>query len=413
MNCVMSTVSCRSKIHNRFMVPLQRQDISLDVLDKAYIHGGKTMVSSRRDFMFGTLVAGAAFAMGGMTSRAFAAAPGKVKVVSLEECVSMTPRQMAESSAKVMDAWRYMKDSAGEIVNASLRGAVLDMLENPAPRVAKNDEKALVAELKKAKLLEEKAAGIFPACAGADKAPQPSYSAPGSGWGSHHAYPGGLVTHVALNVASAKALCDNYRTIFHMEVDRDVALASQLLHDVHKPWVFQWKDDASCLPEASIAGTGAHHILSVAESMNKGLPAEVCVAQACAHDHPGTSALEASVVNWIRAAAIIAGKDPVANGYLEKDGKTLPLPRRPEGFVTHLADHDWVLSVPAAQWLTAELKKIAAERYNIRGKDLEGRVFNSFRNYVLSQRSAMELYNIYSKNGASRLAEEVSRGVTA
>ena len=40
-------------------------------------------------------------------------------------------------------------------------------------------------------------------------------------------------------------------------------------------------------------------------------------------------------------------------------------------------------------------------------------MFNSFRNYVLSQRSAMELYNIYSKNGASRLAEEVSRVVTA
>ena len=37
-------------------------------------------------------------------------------------------------------------------------------------------------------------------------------------------------------------------------------------------------------------------------------------------------------------------------GLLEKDGKTLPMPRRIEGFVTHLADHDWVISVPAAQW---------------------------------------------------------------
>ena len=371
------------------------------------------MVSSRRNFMFGTLAAGAMFAMGGMASRAFAAAPGEVKAISLEECVAMSPVRMAEHSVKVMAAWRYMKDSANMIGNTALRGAVLNMLENPAPGVAKGEERALLAELKKAKLVDEKAAGIFPVCAGADKAPQPSYAAPGSGWGSHHAYPGGLVTHVALNVASARALCDNYKAVFDMDVDRDTALAAQLLHDVHKPWVFQWKDDASCLPEVSIAGTGAHHILSVAESMKRGLAADVCVAQACAHDHPGTPALEASVVNWIRAAAIIAGKDAVADGYLEKNGKTLPLPRRPEGFVTHLADHDWVLSVPAAQWLTVELKKIAAERYNIKGKDLDGRPFNSFRNYVLAQRSAMELYTIYSRRGAAALVEEVSRVVTA
>lgn len=373
----------------------------------------KGMAGSRRDFIFGSLAAGAMFAVGGMTSRAFAAAPGEVKVISLEECVSMNSLSMAESSAKVMAAWRYMKDSANMIGNAGLRSAVLDMLETPAPTVAESDEKALVAELKKADLLDEKAAGIFPVCADTGRRPQPSWAAPGSGWGSHHAYPGGLVTHVALNVASARALCDNYKAVFDMDVDRDVALAAQLLHDVHKPWVFQWKDDASCLPEATIAGTGAHHILSIAESMKRGLPAEVCVAQACAHDHPGTPALEASVVNWIRAAAIIAGRDAVADGCLEKGGKTLPLPRRPEGFVTHLADHDWVLSVSAAQWLTVELKKIAAERYHIRGKDLEGRPFNSFRNYVLSQRSAMELYAVYSRNGASRLAGEVGRVITA
>ena len=72
-----------------------------------------------------------------------------------------------------------------------------------------------------------------------------------------------------------------------------------------------------------------------------------------------------------------------------------------------------MLSVSAAQWLTVELKKIAAERYHIRGKDLEGRPFNSFRNYVLSQRSAMELYAVYSRNGASRLAGEVGRVITA
>lgn len=51
----------------------------------------KGMAGSRRDFIFGSLAAGAMFAVGGMTSRAFAAAPGEVKAISLEECVSMTP----------------------------------------------------------------------------------------------------------------------------------------------------------------------------------------------------------------------------------------------------------------------------------------------------------------------------------
>ena len=44
---------------------------------------------------------------------------------------------------------------------------------------------------------------------------------------------------------------------------------------------------------------------------------------------------------------------------MERTAKPLPMPRRMEGFVTHLADHDWVLSVPAAQWTVDALKQVA------------------------------------------------------
>ena len=99
------------------------------------------------------------------------------------------------------------------------------------------------------------------------------------------------------------------------------------------------------------------------------------------------------------AAAVINGKDPSKAGLVEKDGKTLPMPRRMEGFVTHLADHDWVLSVPAAQWTVDALKQVAVRSYGIKEADLTKKPFNQFRNYVLSQKTAMQLYGAYSTKG--------------
>ena len=55
------------------------------------------------------------------------------------------------------------------------------------------------------------------------------------------------------------------------KLDRDVVLASQLLHDLHKPWVFQWQADGTCRKEEPLAATGEHHVLSIAESLRRGL----------------------------------------------------------------------------------------------------------------------------------------------
>ena len=59
----------------------------------------------------------------------------------------------------------------------------------------------------------------------------------------HHAYPGGLVTHTNLNTRVSVALYDGYRQVYDYMLDRDVVVAAQLLHDLHKPWVFQWGKD--------------------------------------------------------------------------------------------------------------------------------------------------------------------------
>lgn len=118
--------------------------------------------------------------------------------------------------------------------------------------------------------------------------------------------------------------------------------------------------------------TGEHHVLSVAESITRKIPAPVVVAQACAHTHPGTAKDEAQVVGWIKAAALLAGVDPVRADLLAPGGETLPLPRRTEGFLVHLGDHDFVLSVPAAQWVTPVLRALAEEKYGLKGADLDG-----------------------------------------
>lgn len=327
---------------------------------------------------------------------AYAAVPA----ISLEKCLSMTPEQMAASSGRVDAAWKYILAGADEIRNPELKAKVRGILANPSPTLAKNmDVQSVIAMLKKEGLLKEEAKTVLPEYKSADKAIQPFFSAPGSGYASHHSYPGGLVTHTALNLRISKSFFDSYREVFEFDLDRDVVLASQILHDLHKPWVFQWQKDASSRTEQPLAGTGEHHVLSIAESIVRGIPADVVVAQACAHDHPGSSKSEASVVGWLKAAAILAGVDPVKSGLLAEDGKTLPMPRRMEGFVTHLGDHDYVLSVPVVGWLLPAMKKIAAADYGMSEKDISGQPFHCLRNYIFSQETAMNLYSTYVREG--------------
>nr|WP_321512988.1 twin-arginine translocation signal domain-containing protein [uncultured Pseudodesulfovibrio sp.] len=368
---------------------------------------------NRRDFLKLGAVAGAALAVSTVPAQAFAA-PSRI---SLNECIEMTPVAMAEVSAPVSASWRSIKLAAAEIRNPTIRNRVEAILDNPAPTVTKglgrSDKKSIYKELTtQGFLLDVKENDFLPPVKDGSKASQPFYSAPGSGYQSHHSYPGGLATHTDLNVRVSMALYDGYRGVYDYLLDRDVVIAAQILHDLHKPWVFQWNTNGESRTELTIGGTGEHHTLSIAESIVRGLPAEVCVAQACAHNHPRTPKDEASVVGWIQAASILAGVDPVKRGLLENGGKTLPLPRRQEGFVTHLGDHDWVLTVPAAQWIIPIMKKIALRDYGISESDLKNKPFNQFRNYVFSQATIMSLYETYAARGEAELTRTVHSIVT-
>jgi len=344
-----------------------------------------------------------------------AAAAAVSKAATLEEVLKLSPVDMAERSDLAVSAFRYMLSAADEISDPALRQAVTSILKMPTATVLERfkDDAAkteMRAKLVEAGLLKPEitVAQLFPPAAKPAEPAQPTLSAPGSGYGSHHAYPGGLVVHVALNVRSSLGLYGGYRDTYGSRLSRDVVLASQLLHDLHKPWVFQWKADGSLLTEYPIAGTGAHHSLSVAESVYRGLPADMIIAQASAHDHPGDAESEAKVVGYLKAGAMIAGKDPVQYGLLAADGKSIKLPRSIESFITHIGDHDWILSVPTNKWTMPLLQDAAVKDYGMTEADLTGERFFKFRNYVYANATMIGLHHLNVAEGPNAVREVIN-----
>lgn len=265
---------------------------------------------SRRDFLSSSalLAIGGGLCASTFNIEALAAAPKTQRTVA--DILHMSDVQIAKESVVVQSAHRVIVEAAKQIRDNSLRSTVLAILDNPAPTIAKNNEKDILSRLQKENLIDTARKEVFPPVKNPEQSPQPFWSAPGSGYASHHAYPGGLVTHTALNVVSAQALVKNYMDVNGLTLDYDAAVGGEILHDLHKPWVFAWQDDHSCRKEQLLAATGEHHVLSIAESIARKVPAQVVVAQACAHEHPATPAGEKLVVGWIKAASIMPALIP-------------------------------------------------------------------------------------------------------
>lgn len=318
--------------------------------------------------------------------------------------ISVSALPDAETSAKSSTLVKKSYDDILRIVNTisdgGLKSSVLSMIRDPRPRFMANFTSSASITRVYNQLVDMKLAD--PAKISADTLlptlpshSQPFMTAPGSGYMSHHPYPGGLSTHVCSNLHITQGLCQTSKDVFGYDVDYDTAIAGEALHDIEKPFVFQWQKDGSSLKEYTLAGQGAHHVISIAESMYRGIPAEVVVAQACAHGAPTGPKDEADVVGWIKAASLLAGKDPVRYGVLRKDGEGLPAPHKQEGYIVHLGDHDWVLTSPASQKSIAILKDIAKSLYGIDAAS-DARKFNDFRNYIGSQVSFMYINHLSS-----------------
>lgn len=364
---------------------------------------------SRRKFL--QLTAGAAIgaAMLNVPGMTFAAG-AKVKAANYNKLPDAVP--LAKDAELVQLSYKKIQDAVSSIKDSTLRSMTAEIINNPNPAFMENyqlpgSKRALYNKLAAAGLLDTSkisAEQLLPPYSG--KLPQPFYSAPGSGYASHHAYPGGLATHTAANLCISEGIYNTYKDIFNSDISRDIIISAQALHDLAKPQVFQWQKDQASLPEYTIAATGAHHILSIAEVIYRGFPVEEIVAQACAHTIP-TGKDEQVVAGYLKAAAIIAGKDAVKLGLVNSDN-TIPTPHKQEGYIVSLGDHDFVLSSPACQKSVAILKQIAAKDYGMTKAELEGEHFNRFRNYIGAQYSMMYIDSLAStKNGMERIRQAV------
>ncbi|MDR2051234.1 MAG: HD domain-containing protein [Deltaproteobacteria bacterium] len=365
------------------------------------INREENMQTTRREFVKLSAVATASAAfLNDFAAVAGAGAPlSPDEAVSLEECQGMDYLKMAETSPLVRNSWNYLRREISGIKDPGIRALTEDIYGDSTPRLSRDRRERghIWKELSAAGYTGQSLENVLPPLPADMRSKYPYIASPGSGYGSHHAYPGGLVTHVAANVKITEAIVNTYVEIYGYSVNRDIAVAAQLLHDLHKPYVFQWLDDASSRAEPPLAGAGEHHVLSGAELLARKAPAELVVAQICAHTHPGTDEEEKKVVAWLKAAAVIAGVDPVRYGLLDKNGETLPRPRKQEGFICHLGDHDFVLSVPAVQWTLPVLREIARSDYKLSARDLDGKPFNSLRNLIFSRISAMRLEHLYAQ----------------
>ena len=388
--------------------------------------------------------------------------------------------EAASASALVSSARKLLSGRIAKLTDHTLAASVRDLVENPSAcvrhRANQTDasKQTAVAALNAAGLyaLADAAAfpggvfaGVFPPVLEAGSAcphlPQPFHAAPGGGAGGHHAYPGGLVLHETVNELIYAGLAASYRRVYghsgagglpvvaseeleaddkaDVAIDEDVVLAAPLLHDWAKTLVFQWNADGTEFTEFSFGGngatdnygapgdsrTGAHHIIGIAESMARGLAPKLVITQACAHGSPIGG--EYRVVNWLRAAAILAGVDPVAKGYLHRD-KTgrLRLPalnkvadfdlsasgpsdvNAPVEYQLHnLSDSEYPQSVPAMVVAQKLLSKLAPE-YGYDPADT-ARYNTKYRNRALAQLSAERLYMLYTNGGLPAVRSQLAK----
>jgi len=170
--------------------------------------------------------------------------------------------------------------------------------------------------------------------------------------------------------------------------------------------------------------TGGHHIMSIAETMKRGLSPELVITQASAHSAP-TSGNEYKVVNWLHAAAIMVQIDPVAKGYLRLASANrlrLPIVRQlgsvdllaagqtnllTEYTLRNLSDSDFNQSGPAVTEVEVLLAGIASF---FGYAPANAMIYNTrFRNVVLANLSAERLLMIYGNSGLPDVTAEVQK----
>lgn len=250
--------------------------------------------------------------------------------------------ELALSQPRVQRQLGALKAEVERIVDMNRRDELLAMLERPSFQVLakrRYDEWAVLARLKREGLIAESAKTLLP-----QEPPMKFAAAPGSVWRGHHSYPGGLIDHELFNLRAGVALSGAYYQTYGLRLDEDLLRSVAVMHDMAKTATLHWKEDGS-LPaaEPAVAGTPLHHILGIAEALLRGWPAPWVVALASCHSPPHPGPELAALIGYLKAGAIIAGA-PYEKAGLDAMGRALARPAPIEAFVSHVDDHDFVLT---------------------------------------------------------------------
>ncbi len=301
---------------------------------------------------------------------------------------------------------------AASIGDATLRADVLDLLSRPVPRYMRRyptpaSQLAMRDAMAFADFIAPDApvSGVFPPMSPVLGYAQPFWSAPGSDTNGHHSYPGGLCVHELFNARMGEQFSRIYDLQYfngRSTVDRDLAIGAALYHDIMKTMVFQYNADGTFFDELPIGNTGGHHVLSGAEAIARGRDARFVTVLLSAHAAPSLGD-QAKLATWCRAAAMLAGVDPVEYGLVRKTDNGYELATLPaiECFVNHLSDHDYVLAIDAAHHVRPMLAAVAP-RFGVDPRDPEA--LNWWRLQVCSHATEIALYHELTRGEAAFVA---------
>src|SRR5262245_7630789 len=195
---------------------------------------------------------------------------------------------LSNQSPLVQSAVHLVERKITRLRDPLLKSATQDAVTNSTTCVthranlSDSQKTALVQQLKNAGLVDPAddatfpgglKAGVFPPVlndgSSCPQLPQPFSSAPGSSFGGHHSYPGGLAVHETFNEVSDLNIASGYRRVYgkpgpdglpvvmqsddglytdqsaDISISTDIIIAAPIRHDWAKTIVFQWNSDGT------------------------------------------------------------------------------------------------------------------------------------------------------------------------
>jgi hypothetical protein len=294
----------------------------------------------------------------------------------LQAIFEMSAEDMATTSAFTRRAYEAQLANVYRIQNKQIRDIVLDFVLKPN------------------------------ATAFGQAATQSWAASPGSGWKSHHSYPGGLAVHTMEWVEVASGWVDTYERVYGVKLDRDLVVAGLILHDWGKVW-FLFDDNSGKIREpdwypkawgakANWKWMGGHGAVLYTELIARAVPKELLFSTAAAHFDPYWALeKEGEGLNpALREAAEFAKKPaPIVT----------PEERMAEWWVVTFTDEAWSFSTMVSARFAFEVLEQTAKDLGLKPDSREA---NKLAWFVLSRVGDFRIYDVYQKAGFRREAAQ-------